>query len=618
MRGDAIKRAACVLLGGLAVLAAAPAGAQSVSIISTPANGTHYVAGEHIDIRFSHAQVSGSVGRWQDTYMAIEIGDNTRQARVNSRYQYRGTTSNFRYTVVGEDYDADGITLPANSITGTPWRLFGTFGFINRNYAALTNQAAHKVIGSSAAISATRPSVLSWATLHGATLDVELTGSTFGSGAATSTFVLSATATPAISGLSLAGVSAATTTATLTLAYTGSTTRADLATLGVTVLPAAHASGYALTTGSVTIREPHLRVSTERLTLTEGGSGAYTVALGSAPATTITVTATSNNPQIAVDSDSTPLTRALTFTTQNWDTAQTVTVRALADDADAVDEWVDIAHSGFGDAPEHVLVSVDDDEATGTDYDADNDLLIEVDSLARLNALRWDLDGDGAPAMSATSTYYAAFAGAAAAERMGCPDGPDADQLPDVCTGYELAADLDFDTDGDGDVDSNDDYPNWTPIGGTYSATFDGNNRVISNLTIVDAAGSAGLFSTLSGTVRGLGLADVDVSGVGGSSTNLAPLAAELSGTAISSWASGRVHVGSTGLTRAGGLVGRVSGANSRLAASYSTASVTGAGSSASWAGGLAAVIHNGATVVACYATGLVDEGGSGSVRAGG
>ena len=141
---------------------------------------------------------------------------------------------------------------------------------------------------------------------------------------------------------------------------------------------------------------------------------------------------------------------------------------------------------------------------------------------------------------------------------------------------------------------------------------------MISNLTIVDAAGSAGLFSTLSGTVRGLGLADVDVSGVGGSSTNLAPLAAELSGTAISSWASGRVHVGSTGLTRAGGLVGRVSGANSRLAASYSTASVTGAGSSASWAGGLAAVIHNGATVVACYATGLVDEGGSGSVRAGG
>ncbi len=232
--------------------------------------------------------------------------------------------------------------------------------------------------------------------------------------------------------------------------------------------------------------------------------------------------------------------------------------------------------------------------------------------------MRWDLDGDGDVDSSANETSYrAAFAGSIMAEDMGCLDGPDVDQEGD-CAGYELMADLDFDTDRDGDVDSSDDYPNWSPIGGTYSATFDGNNRVISNLTIVDAAGSAGLFNTVSGTVRGLGLADVDVSGVGGSSTQIAPLAAEVNGTVIASWASGRVRVGSSGLTRAGGLVGRVSGSGSRLAASYSTASVTGAGSSASYAGGLSAVIHNGATVVACYATGLVDEGGSGSVRAGG
>ena len=31
----------------------------------------------------------------------------------------------------------------------------------------------------------------------------------------------------------------------------------------------------------------------------------------------------------------------------------------------------------------------------GTDYDPDNDGLIDVDSLAKLNAIRWDLDGDG-------------------------------------------------------------------------------------------------------------------------------------------------------------------------------------------------------------------------------
>ena len=32
-----------------------------------------------------------------------------------------------------------------------------------------------------------------------------------------------------------------------------------------------------------------------------------------------------------------------------------------------------------------------------TDYDADNDGLIEVGSLAQLNAIRWDLDGNGTP-----------------------------------------------------------------------------------------------------------------------------------------------------------------------------------------------------------------------------
>ena len=32
---------------------------------------------------------------------------------------------------------------------------------------------------------------------------------------------------------------------------------------------------------------------------------------------------------------------------------------------------------------------------TTTDYDTDNDGLIEVDSLAKLNAIRWDLNGDG-------------------------------------------------------------------------------------------------------------------------------------------------------------------------------------------------------------------------------
>ena len=365
---------------------------------------------------------------------------------------------------------------------------------------------------------------------------------------------------------------------------------------------------------------------TTPIALREGQTGTYTVRLSTQPAGgNVTVEATSGNGAIDVAAGASGgtfgSTASLTFTATDWATAQTVRVFA-EHDVDAVGEWEDISNTATGGQysgeTTDVRVTAQDDEMGGTDYDADDDFLIEIDSLAKLNAVRWDLNGDGDVDASGNETSYrAAFAGSVMAEDMGCLDGPDMNEDGD-CAGYELMADLNFDTDDDGDVDSSDDYPNWAPIGGTYTATFDGNNHVISNLTIVDAAGSAGLFNTVSGAVRGLGLADVDVSGVGGSSTDIAPLAVVVNGTVIASWASGRVHVGSSGLARAGGLVGRVTGSGSRLAASYSTASVTGAGNSASYAGGLAALIHNGATVVACYATGLVDEGGSGSVRAGG
>ena len=77
--------------------------------------------------------------------------------------------------------------------------------------------------------------------------------------------------------------------------------------------------------------------------------------------------------------------------------------------------------------------------AGARDYDADNDGLIDVRTLAQLDALRYDLNGDGLVDGATWMPYYAAFAMGALG--MGCPDG---------CTGYELEADLDFDTDGMG------------------------------------------------------------------------------------------------------------------------------------------------------------------------
>ena len=72
----------------------------------------------------------------------------------------------------------------------------------------MTDQSGHKVIGSAAAISSSTPSSLTTGNLNGATLAVELTGTTWGSSVAASNF--SVAATPAIAGLSVSGVSGAT------------------------------------------------------------------------------------------------------------------------------------------------------------------------------------------------------------------------------------------------------------------------------------------------------------------------------------------------------------------------------------------------------------------------
>ena len=235
------------------------------------------------------------------------------------------------------------------------------------------------------------------------------------------------------------------------------------------------------------------------------------------------------------------------------------------------------------------------------DYDDDNDNLIEIRTLPQLNAVRYDLNGDGVAASGATSTFIFAAAFPSPASGMGCQS---------TCAGYELRNDLDFDNNGSGAVDASDAFPNWAPIGGTYSATFDGNNRTISNLTIVNASGNAGLFDGVSGTVRALGVADAEVSGVGGSTTEVAPLVSELTGTVIASWASGRAGAGATGIPRVAGLVGRMSGGSALLSASYSTARVAGANNSVSFTGGLVASLNSGSEVVACYALGAVTGGG--------
>ena len=253
-------------------------------------------------------------------------------------------------------------------------------------------------------------------------------------------------------------------------------------------------------------------------------------------------------------------------------------------------------------------------------YDTDGDGLIEITTLAQLDAVRHDRNGDGVPTAAGASTYRAAF-----------PDAfPEADsQLRCVleCSGYELMADLDFDTDDDGDVDSDDTYWNngagWIPIGRSGSdflTTFEGNGHTVRNLLIDrPSTNYVGLFgyTDWKSDIRNVGLIQVDVEGrtyvgslVGNNlgtitacyatgqvsgSTNIGGLVGSNYSSVRSSYAAARV----SGRSAVGGLVGRNLG--TIIDASYATGEVSGRSS----VGGLVGY-EDGNTIRASYATGRV------------
>ncbi len=140
-------------------------------------------------------------------------------------------------------------------------------------------------------------------------------------------------------------------------------------------------------------------------------------------------------------------------------------------------------------------------QVRSTDYDQDDDGLIEISNLAQLNAIRWDLDGDGQPDKETfAKAYNQAFPSAI--------DNPQAQ-------GYELAGDLDF----------GDNLTSWQSIGvfsQPFQAVFEGNEHTIYNL-FQDQSDPAlfynkpsGLFGAIGnrGQVVNVGLEGVQIKGV--------------------------------------------------------------------------------------------------------
>ncbi len=106
-----------------------------------------------------------------------------------------------------------------------------------------------------------------------------------------------------------------------------------------------------------------LTMAPASLTITEGESGTFTVALAAAPTGTVTVAISSDHDEVTVDPTS------LTFTTANWNVAQTGTVSAAEDDDvvnDSATLTADPSGGGYGDVADDTLpVTVTDDDASG-------------------------------------------------------------------------------------------------------------------------------------------------------------------------------------------------------------------------------------------------------------
>ncbi len=352
-------------------------------------------------------------------------------------------------------------------------------------------------------------------------------------------------------------------------------------------------------------------VSPTSLTIDEGGMATYTVRLSAPPPGGIAVRVAATGP-VGLTLD----TSTLTFGPATWDTAQTVTVTAAADHARLAGGTATLTHVVTGTYPvtagPDLPVQV---RNTTVDYDADADGLIEIANLARLNAVRWDLDGDGTATSTATTTFAAAFPN----PRGGavCPT-----TITNVaCTGYELATDLDFDTNGNGRTwtetggmlaGGGDEYDNsgqgWEPIGTDaerFAAVFRGNGRTIDNL-FVNRDGLVGLFGATDATARieSVGVRKARVVG----SRVVGILAGEARGDVVACYVSGAV--GSPTASIVGGLVGRLRG---DVTASYSSATVEGSDQ----VGGLIGTAIGGSgqtrTVSGSYAVGRTSPPAEGS-----
>jgi hypothetical protein len=143
-----------------------------------------------------------------------------------------------------------------------------------------------------------------------------------------------------------------------------------------------------------------LVVSHTALTVNEAGQNTFTVKLATAPTSDVTVTVAKNT---GGDPDLSSNKSTLTFTADNWDVAQTVTISAIAD-PDTTDGSATFAVSSTGLSSKSVVATEDDDDTTrqpgtyyvnlnGNDANAGTSHDAAWQSIAKVNAMTF-IPGD--------------------------------------------------------------------------------------------------------------------------------------------------------------------------------------------------------------------------------
>ncbi len=310
---------------------------------------------------------------WDETAPTVDITGIP--AKINNT---NALTATFTFSETVTDFVKNDITVTGGTA--------GAFAGSGTTYTlAITPTSGSNVVVTVAANSATDGTNMGPASAETATATWDASVPTVGitgvpariSGTSdlTATFTFSEDVTGFVKNdITVTGGTAGTFTATSATVYTLAitpdgganvvvTVDADSATDGLNTGPASAEAATAVWTALV--------FSSATVTVVEEASATYTVALSSQPDAGVTVTVGGASGEVTFDTDSaTPGTQttALTFTTTNWSTGQTVTVLAAADN-DTANDSATLTHTasggGYGSVSGDVEVTVTDNDTPG-------------------------------------------------------------------------------------------------------------------------------------------------------------------------------------------------------------------------------------------------------------